>query len=58
LFVLVNCHRPAALIAANLNNEKDSFHSEGYKIVAFPDSIDKQTPMIGYMPDHMYWKFG
>ncbi|HAW03411.1 MAG TPA: protein deglycase HchA, partial [Saprospirales bacterium] len=21
----------------------------------FPDSVDKQTPMIGYLPGHMPW---
>jgi molecular chaperone Hsp31 and glyoxalase 3 len=58
LFMLAICHGPAALLAANLNNDKDSFIYQGYKIAAFPDSVDKQTPMIGYMPGHMPWKFG
>ena len=57
LFMLAICHGPAALLAANLNN-KDSFIYKGYKIAAFPDAVDKQTPMIGYMPGHMPWKFG
>ena len=35
-----------------------SFIYNGYKIAAFPDAVDKQTPMIGYMPGHMPWKFG
>jgi molecular chaperone Hsp31 and glyoxalase 3 len=56
--MLAICHGPAALLAANLNNDKDSFIYKGYKIAAFPDSVDKQTPMIGYMPGHMPWKFG
>jgi len=58
LFMLAICHGPAALLAANLNNDINSFIYEGYKIAAFPDSVDKQTPMIGYMPGHMSWKFG
>ena len=58
LFMLAICHGPAALLAANLNHDKDSFIYKGYKIAAFPDSVDKQTPMIGYMPGHMPWKFG
>ena len=57
LFMLAICHGPAVLLAANLNN-KDSFIYKGYKIAAFPDAVDKQTPMIGYMPGHMPWKFG
>ena len=31
---------------------------KGYKICAFPDSLDAQTPAIGYMPGHLTWKFG
>ena len=58
LFMLAICHGPAALLAANLNDDKDSFIYKGYKIAAFPDAVDKQTPMIGYMPGHMPWKFG
>lgn len=58
LFILAICHGPAALLAANLNGDKDSFIFKGYSIAAFPDSVDRQTPMIGYMPGHMPWKFG
>lgn len=58
LFMLAICHGPAALLAASLNNDKASFIYKGYKIAAFPDAVDKQTPMIGYMPGHMPWKFG
>ena len=58
LFMLAICHGPAALLAAGLNSDKDSFIYKGYKIAAFPDAVDKQTPMIGYMPGHMPWKFG
>ncbi len=31
---------------------------KGYKICAFPDSIDKQTPDIGYMPGALRWFIG
>lgn len=24
-------------------------------MTVFPDSVDKQTPMIGYLPGHMPW---
>jgi|TARA_B110000261_G_C13017007_1_gene330481 molecular chaperone Hsp31 and glyoxalase 3 len=58
LFMLAICHGPAALLAANMNNNKNSFIYKGYKIAAFPDSVDKQTPMVGYMPGHMPWKYG
>lgn len=55
LFTLAICHGPAALLAANTGA---TFLYSGYKIAAFPDSVDKQTPMIGYMPGHMPWRFG
>jgi|TARA_B110000093_G_scaffold4591_1_gene4535 molecular chaperone Hsp31 and glyoxalase 3 len=58
LFMLAICHGPAALLAANLDSDKDSFVYKGYKIAAFPDAVDEQTPMIGYMPGEMPWKFG
>jgi len=58
LHMLAICHGPAALLAENLDNDKDSFLYKGYSIAAFPDAVDKQTPMIGYMPGHMPWKFG
>jgi D-lactate dehydratase / protein deglycase len=52
LFTLALCHGPAALLAAK--TEK-GFLYEGYKMTVFPDSIDKQTPMIGYLPGPMPW---
>lgn len=58
LFMLAICHGPAALLAANIDSNKDSFPYKGYKIAAFPDAVDEQTPMIGYMPGKMPWKFG
>ena len=55
LFTLALCHGPAALLAAD---DQNPFIYKGYKIAAFPDAVDKQTPTIGYMPGHMPWKFG
>lgn len=57
LFMLAICHAPAALLSANLNTNED-FIYKGYKMAAFPDSVDKQSPLIGYMPGGMPWKFG
>ncbi len=56
IFILSICHGPAVLLAANINEE--SFIYSGYKMAVFPDSVDKKTPMIGYMPGHMPWMFG
>ena len=58
LLVLSICHGPAALLAASKGENKEAFIYKGYTIAAFPDSVDKQTPLIGYMPGHLTWKFG
>ena len=58
MHMLAICHGPAALLAASLNGDKDSFIYNGYKIASFPDAIDAQGPMIGYTPGHMPWIYG
>lgn len=72
LFTLVICHGPAALLSANLDssdssnnaneadrdgNAKRDFIFKGYEIVAFPTTMDKQMPKIGYLPGPMPWYF-
>lgn len=52
------CHGPAALLAAEPTDITEQFIYSGYKIAAFPDKVDKQTPMIGYMPGQLTWFFG
>jgi molecular chaperone Hsp31 and glyoxalase 3 len=54
LFTISLCHGPGSFLTTTLNNQK--FLYEGYKMAVFPDSVDKQTPMIGYMPGHMPWE--
>ena len=56
LFTISLCHGPGSFLATTLNNQK--FIYEGYKMAVFPDSVDKQTPMIGYLPGHMPWQLG
>ena len=53
LFTITLCHGPGSLLATTLDNQK--FLYEGYKMAVFPDSIDKQTPKIGYLPGQMPW---
>jgi D-lactate dehydratase / protein deglycase len=53
LFTISICHGPGSFLATTLNNQK--FLYEGYNIAVFPDSVDKKTPMIGYLPGHMPW---
>ena len=56
LKTLLICHGPAALLSAERPGE--DFLYSGYSIVAFPDSADKLTPAIGYMPGQVPWQFG
>lgn len=58
LFMLCICHAPAALLAASIDEPKEKFLYKGYKMAVFPDSVDKQTPLIGYMPGYLTWEFG
>lgn len=58
MLMLSICHGPAALLAANINEESDSFIYKGYSIAAFPDNIDEKAPLIGYLPGSLTWKFG
>ena len=51
LFTISICHGPGSFLSTILNDQK--FLYEGYKMAVFPDAVDKQTPMIGYLPGHM-----
>ena len=53
LFTITLCHGPGSLLSTMLVNQK--FIYEGYKMAVFPDSVDKKTPMVGYLPGHMPW---
>jgi len=53
LFTITLCHGPGSLLTTTLNNQK--FLYEGYKMAVFPDSVDKMTPKIGYLPGQMPW---
>lgn len=55
--VITLCHGPAALLAAGVGRNANPF--AGYKIVAFPDSLDFGANIdIGYLPGEMPWKLG
>ena len=51
LFTVSLCHGPGSFLSTTLNNQ--DFLYKGYNMAVFPDSVDKQTPMIGYLPGHM-----
>jgi molecular chaperone Hsp31 and glyoxalase 3 len=53
LFTISLCHGPGSFLATTL--VEPNFIYKGYNMCVFPDSVDKQTPMIGYMPGHLPW---
>ncbi len=56
-YMITVCHGPAALLAATAgNNEPHPY--KGYKLAIFPDSLDKQSPILGYLPGHLPWYQG
>ena len=56
LFTISLCHGPGSLLATSLDG--NDFIYEGYNMAVFPDAVDKQTPLIGYLPGHMPWQLG
>jgi len=56
LFTISLCHGPGAFLATALDGQE--FLYDGYEMAVFPDAVDKQTPMIGYLPGHMPWRLG
>jgi molecular chaperone Hsp31 and glyoxalase 3 len=53
LFTITLCHGPSSLLSTMLNNQP--FLYKGYNMAVFPDSVDKMTPKIGYLPGQMTW---
>jgi len=51
LYTISLCHGPGAFLATQLDNKE--FLYKGYNMAVFPDSVDNQTPMIGYLPGKM-----
>lgn len=56
LFTISLCHGPGSFLATTLGGH--DFLYAGYDMAVFPDSVDKKTPMIGYLPGHMPWQLG
>lgn len=54
LFTITLCHGPGSLLATTLDGQ--DFLYAGYEMTVFPDSVDKQTPMVGYLPGPMPWQ--
>jgi molecular chaperone Hsp31 and glyoxalase 3 len=51
LFTITLCHGPGSFLSTTLDNGK--FIYQGYNMAVFPDSVDKMTPMFGYLPGQM-----
>jgi molecular chaperone Hsp31 and glyoxalase 3 len=52
-YLVAVCHGPAAMIAKDNKNEANPYN--GYKMVAFPDKFDLQSPSLGYLPGQLPW---
>lgn len=57
-YIISICHGPAALLAANNDEDENNFIFKEYEIASFPDSMDKLMPGMGYLPGQMPWFFG
>jgi molecular chaperone Hsp31 and glyoxalase 3 len=53
-YLVAVCHGPAAMVATTVNNNNPHPY-KGYKMVAFPDKYDKQSPSMGYLPGQLTW---
>jgi molecular chaperone Hsp31 and glyoxalase 3 len=51
LFTISLCHGPGAFLSTTLGNQE--FLYKGFNMAVFPDSVDNQTPMFGYLPGKM-----
>ncbi|RQH27420.1 hypothetical protein D5R40_27835 [Okeania hirsuta] len=51
-YLVAVCHGPAAMVATAVHNNNPHPY-QGYKMVAFPDKYDKQSPSMGYLPGHL-----
>ena len=52
-YLVAVCHGPAAMIAKDKTDKPNPY--SGYKMVAFPDKFDKQSPSLGYLPGQLPW---
>ncbi|MGB1018827.1 MAG: glyoxalase III HchA [Chitinophagales bacterium] len=52
-FTITLCHGSGAFLPSLKKNKK--FIYAGYNMCVFPDSVDKMTPKVGYLPGQMPW---
>lgn len=53
MYTITLCHGPGSLLTTMLDGKP--FIYDGYEMAVFPDSVDKMTPKIGYLPGLMPW---
>ena len=51
VFTITLCHGPGAFLSTTLDDQE--FLYKGYNMAVFPDAVDNQTPMFGYLPGKM-----
>ena len=52
-YLVAVCHGPAAMMASAKSGDAHPY--AGYEMCAFPDSMDKRSPSIGYLPGQLPW---
>lgn len=57
-YMLSICHGPATLLSASIDVLPENYPYNGYKIKSFPDGVDTQLPLIGYLPGELPWHYG
>ncbi len=53
-YLVAVCHGPAAFMATTQTGDGPHPYA-GYALCAFPDSIDRKSPSIGYLPGALPW---
>ncbi len=48
------CHGPAAMLATRVDDGQPHPYA-GYEMCAFPDSLDRRSPSLGYLPGQLPW---
>jgi len=53
-YLVAVCHGPAAMLATTTNGDGPHPYA-GYELCAFPDSLDRRSPSLGYLPGQLPW---
>ena len=53
-YLVAVCHGPAAMLAATIDHDGPHPYA-GYEMAAFPDQLDRRSPLMGYLPGALPW---